>query len=149
MGSRKGGCYTQGLRGVRRKGWDGGKGGKRGWKEQEGNPKGGKGCCPLRNETWTHLLGQAGRRMEAAWPSWREERKTGISWMRPPQGSLWDRSSLSQGWAAGQGARRGVRAQGGTGKEHPNRKGWISSTQGFLGCSGLLQSALILPIMGH
>lgn len=32
--------------------------------------------------------------MEAAWPSWREERKTGISWVRPPQVRLWDRSSL-------------------------------------------------------
>lgn len=33
---------------------------------------------------------------------------------------------------AGQGAKRGVRAQrdqGGAGKEHPNRKGWISSKQ--------------------
>lgn len=69
-----------------------------------------------------------------------------------PQGRLWDRSSLSQGWAAGQGARKGVRAQsaqGGATKERPNRKGWISSSQrGFFGCSGLLQSALCLLIMG-
>lgn len=41
--------------------------------EGEGNPKGGKGLCPLRSGTQAHLLGQAGRRrMEAPWPSWRE-----------------------------------------------------------------------------
>lgn len=64
--------------------------------------------------------------MEAAWPSWREERKIGISWMRPPEVRLWDRSSLSHSWAAGQGARGGVRAQGGAGKEHPH-----SNQRGF------------------
>lgn len=87
--------------------------------------------------------------MQAAWPSWREKRKMGISWMRPAHVRLWDRSSLSQGWAAGQGARRTGRTQEGAGKEHPNSKGWISRNQrGILGCLGLLQSVLSLPIMG-
>lgn len=123
--------------------------GKVGWRERreegmeegEGSPREGKGLCPLRSGTQAHLLGQAGRRrMEAAWPSWREERKIGISWMRPPEVRIWDRSSLSHGWAAAQGARRGVRAQGGAGKEHPN-----SNQRGL----GMLRVAAKCPELAH
>lgn len=116
--------------------WDGGKGGKRGWRKVKGTPEEERGSFPWVGREEEEEDGGSPAKLEGGKENWDIMDET-------PEVRIWDRSSLSHGWAAGQGARTGVRAQGGAGKEHP------SSNQRGLGCPGLLQGALSLPIVGH